>query len=241
MKKSKEIIAALAAVCILSIILVVVLLSSDREAPVITVDTSKVKPYSAEQGTEVLKDYAKAVDNKDGDVSSSIIVENVYVMTDLEHAKVVYVARDSSNNIARYNYMIDYNASSEEIAKQQSALEEETTTAAEQTSKSEEDNKASEKETAKTSSTTEAATVKGGPKIVLTASEATISKGSTFNIINYVDTITDDSDSSDTLSRRVIVNGSYSTSKSGTYTLDVYCTDTDSNESNHVEFTLYVK
>jgi hypothetical protein len=75
----------------------------------------------------------------------------------------------------------------------------------------------------------------------MTATEAVISKGSAFNVINYIDTITDDNDSSDTLSRRIIVNGSYSTSSAGTYTLDVYCTDTDSNESNHVEFTLRVE
>jgi hypothetical protein len=243
MKKNQEIIVALAVVCILSIVLAVIFLSSDREAPVITVDSSKVKPYSAEQDTDVLKAYAKAVDNKDGDVSSSILIENVYVMTDLEHAKVVYVARDSSGNIARYNYMIDYNASEEEIAKQKAMLEEETTADAEGTSKSKETTKDSEttKETTKASSKTEAETAKGAPTLVMTDSEATVKKGSSFNISNYIDKITDDVDSSNTLSRRIVVNGTYSTSLIGTYTLDVYCTDTDSNESNHVEFTLHVE
>ena len=50
-----------------SVIIAAMYLTSDRTAPVITVDESKVRPYSAEQGEEVLKSYAKAVDAKDGD------------------------------------------------------------------------------------------------------------------------------------------------------------------------------
>ena len=73
------------------------------------------------------------------------------------------------------------------------------------------------------------------------ATEATVEAGNSFNVMKYISSITDDKDTEDTLSRRIIVNGTYSTSKSGTYTLDVYCTDSDLNESNHVAFTLNVK
>ena len=219
MEKKQGVIIALLAVCVFfSVIIAAMYLTSDRTAPVITVDESKVKPYSAEQGEEVLKSYAKAVDAKDGDVSSSIVIENIYVMPDMIRAKVIFAARDHNNNVSKYSYMIAYEASQEEIEAKEQLTQAETTTAAE-TEKTETDS----------------------TKIVLSATEATVEAGNSFNVMKYISSITDDKDTEDTLSRRIIVNGTYSTSKSGTYTLDVYCTDSDLNESNHVAFTLNVK
>ena len=219
MEKKQGVIIALLAVCVFfSVIIAAMYLTSDRTAPVITVDESKVKPYSAEQGEEVLKSYAKAVDAKDGDVSSSIVIENIYVMPDMIRAKVIFAARDHNNNVSKYSYMIAYEASQEEIEAKEQLTQAETTTAAE-TEKTETD---STKNASKTT-------------------EATVEAGNSFNVMKYISSITDDKDTEDTLSRRIIVNGTYSTSKSGTYTLDVYCTDSDLNESNHVAFTLNVK
>lgn len=111
MEKKQGVIIALLAVCVFfSVIIAAMYLTSDRTAPVITVDESKVKPYSAEQGEDVLKSYAKAVDAKDGDVSSSIVIENIYVMPDMTRAKVIFAARDHDNNVAKYSYMIAYEA-----------------------------------------------------------------------------------------------------------------------------------
>ena len=227
MEKKQGVIIALLAVCVFfSVIIAAMYLTSDRTAPVITVDESKVRPYSAEQGEEVLKSYAKAVDAKDGDVSSSIVIENIYIMPDMTRAKVIFAARDHNNNVSKYSYMIAYEASQEEIEAKEQLTQAETTTAA---------------ETEKTTAESEAETTAGGPKLVLSATEATVETGNSFNVMKYISSITDDKDTEDTLSRRIIVNGTYSTSKSGTYTLDVYCTDSDLNESNHVAFTLNVK
>ena len=225
MEKKQGVIIALLAVCVFfSVIIAAMYLTSDRTAPVITVDESKVRPYSAEQGEEVLKSYAKAVDAKDGDVSSSIVIENIYVMPDMTRAKVIFAARDHNNNVSKYSYMIAYEASQEEIEAKEQLTQAETTTAAE-TEKTETDS------TKNASKTTEAEK---------TTAE-TVEAGNSFNVMKYISSITDDKDTEDTLSRRIIVNGTYSTSKSGTYTLDVYCTDSDLNESNHVAFTLNVK
>lgn len=241
MGKNQGIIAALIAVCILSIAVVAVYLSSDKKGPVITVDETKVKPYSAEQDEGVLKGYAKAVDEKDGDVSSSIMIENIYIMPDMTRAKVIYVARDHDNNITKYNYMIPYEASEEELKKLED-MEEETTQSESETTTPAETTAASENsKTTAVNQTTEAETKAGGPKLTMTETEATVEKGSSFNVMKYISSMTDDKDSSDVLSRRIIINGSYSTSTSGDYTLDIYCTDSDLNESNHVEFILHVK
>lgn len=244
MEKKQGIIIALMIVCILSVAVVMIYLNVDNNGPVITVDSSKVVPYSADQGEDVLKSYAKAVDEKDGDVSSSIIIENVYVMPDMEKAKVIYVARDHDNNVTKYNYVIAYEASDEEISGKagtestdaQTETESETETmSVEQVTTT----AANSKETTK--STTEAVTKAGGPKLVLSESEATVAKGGSFNIMKYISSVSDDKDASDVLSRRIIIGGSYTTAKAGDYTLDVYCTDSDYNESNHVEFILHVE
>lgn len=245
MEKKQGVIIALLAVCVFfSVIIAAIYLTSDRTAPVITVDESKVKPYSAEQGEEVLKSYAKAVDAKDGDVSSSIVIENIYVMPDMTRAKVIFAARDHNNNVSKYSYMIAYEASQEEIEAKEQLTQAETTTAAEaETTTAADSSKNTSKttEAEKTTAESEAETTAGGPKLVLSATEATVEAGNSFNVMKYISSITDDKDTEDTLSRRIIVNGTYSTSKSGTYTLDVYCTDSDLNESNHVAFTLNVK
>lgn len=245
MEKKQGVIIALLAVCVFfSVIIAAMYLTSDRTAPVITVDESKVRPYSAEQGEEVLKSYAKAVDAKDGDVSSSIVIENIYIMPDMTRAKVIFAARDHNNNVSKYSYMIAYEASQEEIEAKEQLTQAETTTAAEaETTTAADSSKNTSKttEAEKTTAESEAETTAGGPKIVLSATEATVEAGNSFNVMKYISSITDDKDTEDTLSRRIIVNGTYSTSKSGTYTLDVYCTDSDLNESNHVAFTLNVK
>lgn len=245
MEKKQGVIIALLAVCVFfSVIIAAMYLTSDRTAPVITVDESKVKPYSAEQGEEVLKSYAKAVDAKDGDVSSSIVIENIYVMPDMTRAKVIFAARDHNNNVSKYSYMIAYEASQEEIEAKEQLTQAETTTAAEAETTTAADNSKNTSKTTeaeKTTAESEAETTAGGPKLVLSATEATVEAGNSFNVMKYISSITDDKDTEDTLSRRIIVNGTYSTSKSGTYTLDVYCTDSDLNESNHVAFTLNVK
>ena len=245
MEKKQGVIIALLAVCVFfSVIIAAMYLTSDRTAPVITVDESKVRPYSAEQGEDVLKSYAKAVDAKDGDVSSSIVIENIYVMPDMTRAKVIFAARDHNNNVSKYSYMIAYEASEEEIEAKEQLTQAETTTAAEaETTTAADSSKNTSKttEAEKTTADSEAETTAGGPKLVLSATEATVEAGNSFNVMKYISSITDDKDTEDTLSRRIIVNGTYSTSKSGTYTLDVYCTDSDLNESNHVAFTLNVK
>lgn len=252
MKKNQGVIIALAIACVLAIVFAVVYINGDRTGPVLTVDTSSVKAYSKDQGEETLVKYVKAIDAKDGDVSNTVIVESIYLMSDLKTAKVVYVARDKSNNVTKLDYLVDYIASEEEIqakenintvaqAETQSVSGSTAGTTAVQEKAGTTTETASETGTTKEATTTEAVTVEGGPKLVLTATEDSISAGSTFNIGRYISEITDDKDTADTMARRVIVNGNYSTATAGDYTLDVYCTDSDKNESNHVTFTLHVQ
>ena len=245
MKKNKSVILALVIACVLAVVFIVMYVSEDREAPVLTVNKSNIKAYSKEQGESVLKGYVKALDKEDGDVSANVIVENIYISSDLSKATVIYAARDNSGNVSKISYIFDYKPTEEELeAKKENDNQEETT--AQGTEKAAQGSVKSSTELTSSSltestDTTEAVTVAGGPKLVLEKTEDTISVGSTFNVMKYVSEITDDKDKSDSLSRRIITDGKYDTSKAGTYKIDVYCTDSDKNQSNHVTFTLNVK
>lgn len=74
--------------------------SQDREPPVIY--------YAAEQeliyvgNEEALLEGVYAVDDVDGDVSDTLIIDSVRIKSDGEHALVRYAAKDRSGNLAAY-------------------------------------------------------------------------------------------------------------------------------------------
>ncbi|MFR7900483.1 MAG: hypothetical protein ACLU6Y_12115 [Ruminococcus sp.] len=76
----------------------------DRKGPEITIAESKKNSYTADMTTEDLLEGVKAVDDRDGDVSSSLTVENVYPNEKGDEVTVVYVAKDNSNNVTKVTY-----------------------------------------------------------------------------------------------------------------------------------------
>lgn len=57
--------------------------------------------YTAGDSYDGLLDGVTATDNKDGDVTESLVVESVYPNEDGQTATIVYVARDSRNNVEK--------------------------------------------------------------------------------------------------------------------------------------------
>ena len=76
----------------------------DRKGPEITIAESKKNSYTADMTTEDLLEGVKAVDKRDGDVSASLTVENVYPNEKGDEVTVVYVAKDNSNNVTKVTY-----------------------------------------------------------------------------------------------------------------------------------------
>ena len=75
----------------------------------------------------------------------------------------------------------------------------------------------------------------------LTATSETIARGSNFNATSMVKDVVDDKNDRDTLFRQLHVDGTYDTTKSGTYELRYYVQDSDGNTSDPITFTLTVK
>ena len=72
--------------------------TSDRKGPVITYSDEELTYTEGEPNDVLLKDVT-AVDNKDGDVSDTLMVANKIVIGNGEYIEVVYAAKDSKNNI----------------------------------------------------------------------------------------------------------------------------------------------
>lgn len=197
------------------------LVSMDRKGPVITYPKEAVVTY--EEGTDrsvLLKDVT-AYDEKDGDVSDSLVVEDVYDFNN-GVAKVVYVARDHSKNMVKLERMINY-------VKAEPEVEEETKI---------EEGIGEDSETATPVTDPEAAK---RPKLVLTTHEAKVVVGSEFNTLEYVDELSDDKDSAYTLFRKIYVVGDYDLNTPGTYQLTFCVTDSEGNTGNKEAFTLIVE
>ena len=185
--------------------------ASDHTAPVITVGENAVT-YEQNGNLDVLLQGVTANDNRDGNVTKSLMVESITVLEDTSRAQVFYVARDSRNNVSRESRVVNY-AAAEPAAQ---------TKAAEETS---------------TERDTEAATA---PVILLESDEVSVLKGSTFSATSYILKITDDKDTSANLMKRVTVNGTCDTSKTGDYTLQLSCTDSNNNQSARKTLTVHV-
>lgn len=93
--------AFLLAVC------VVIVMVSDREAPKIQMQPMDIS-YSEGEDTQVLIQGITAYDDRDGEVTDSVLVKEVVALNNGKQAKVVYVARDKSNNISESCRIVDY-------------------------------------------------------------------------------------------------------------------------------------
>lgn len=105
---------------VLSVFLYII---SDHTGPDIQISEERIT-YREDDGKESLLAGVSAVDNVDGDVTDSLMVEAVYPSADEKKAKVIYAAMDSSNNVSKAQRIVDYiPAGSENIIADNTELE----------------------------------------------------------------------------------------------------------------------
>ena len=99
--EEKKIVAVIGAIdVVLLLVCLVLYLGKDRKGPEIIFDEEKQIVYSEEMDVELLLEGVTAVDEKDGDVSESLLVEKV-AGTNGREVIVTYVARDGANNVGK--------------------------------------------------------------------------------------------------------------------------------------------
>lgn len=247
---------------------IMLFLFEDREPPVITIEDSDIT-YQEGDNRDVLLQGVKAVDKVEGDVSGSLTIESVRVLSDGDKISVMYAARDSKNNVTKKERILNYRkdesddregsgdtgeaADSSEINDDQySAV---TSPEGENNSQDTVNNPGDEndwQDTAEGETTdnqgTEDQTEESVEEAPLVSTGDPVIKLNTYEVtieaggyFNPMNYIQDAVDDVDDAWRRIRIVGNYNINTPGEYTLEYSITDSDGNRSNVEELILTVE
>lgn len=233
--KESIITAVLAGISLLMVIVAGVgIIVADRKAPVISLEGKNNLTYTEGEPYDVLLENVTAEDEKDGDVTESLRVSNIYVTSE-DRAVVVYVAKDEANNIGKLKREVAYEKKEEPVEEEsEDEAAEEAVTPTEDGQTTEPDEQTTEPETQ-----TAEPQAAGTPTITMIQNAATLKVGEAFNVLRYIESAVDADGSS--LSRYIHTDGAYDMSQPGTYQIRVYATSPNGGTSNIETFTLTVE
>lgn len=256
---AKKLIVCMSLLCIiLAAVIVYIRLQTDREGPEIFVEDSDISVYTQDTTENELLKGVSAVDETDGDVSDTLTVESVYSVND-STVVVSYAAKDHENNITKLKRELpaDLELSEEEKedheeeqtpeedledSEETSAVEgsEETETA--QTPTPSPEPEQDEAELLKEEEEAEAEAMPSqNPRIYLTEYYVEIPVGSSWDPLEYVKEISDDSDDMYALWRKIQVEDGVDTAAAGTYECTYYVVDSQNNSSNNATIRVVVE
>lgn len=216
-------------------------ISRDREGPAIIFDESTQTSYYSGITEEELLGGVRAEDSRDGDVTDSLMVEKVNELG--SQAVVTYVAMDSRYNVTKEERILEIDGGSgaevsptptptPEPENEETAATPETPTQAVTVTPTPMEDASEESQRTAQMEANIAALPAGSPALRLSQHVLSISAGSEFNQLAYVDSITDDVDTSDFLFTQIQIVGTVDTATPGTYSLTYYVYDSDGNISN---------
>lgn len=254
-------IAVLSVLCVLlAAVLLVAERRQDTTAPEIVFEKTPI--YYDGRDTSTLLEGVSAVDERDGDVTESVLISAVYPVS-TESGIVIYAAKDLSNNVTTAGRGFYY---TDTAALRAPGLPE----AAEEPGDGAQENPDMSGDGAQEALGEEAAQgdgagelppegpvingtmqadewydalreanlAQGIPFVRLVQYEGTVERGSTFNIYRYIKEAVDDADTIHTMLR---VDGTVDTGTPGTYEVRIYARDSAGNESNVEILTVTVE
>ena len=227
---------------------VVVYIGEDRNGPEISVPQEEIA-YVAGTDTSALLNGVTAQDDRDGDVTDTVTIESIIPNADQTGASVVYVAKDSKNNVTKETrtilYSTDANQAAAQAAAEQAAADQaaQDQAAAEQAAQGDAageraqttDDGAAQNEAAIAALSAES------PRFYLTQYSVELERGAELNELSYVQDISDDEDSRDELYQGIQISGEVDTNTPGEYTLEYHVVDSDGNNSNVAQLRVTVK
>lgn len=229
----KGIVAGLIVLCVaLGAGTAAVVVTDDRKGPEIELPADGDVTYEEGSDTAPLLEGVTATDEKDGDVTDSLMIENIFPNDDHTSASVVYAAKDSHNNVSKATRRVNYKAAAEDTP-----AENESAPAAEEPQKN---------DTEGTKNETDAqmeieALPAESPKLYLNTYEVTVEAGNNLDKTSYIKEMTDDADSQESLFNQIEIDGDVDTAVPGNYTLTYHVTDSDGNRSNAAVLTVHVQ
>lgn len=229
----KGIVAGLIVLCVaLGAGTAAVVVTDDRKGPEIELPADGDVTYEEGSDTASLLEGVTATDEKDGDVTDSLVIENIFPNDDHTSASVVYAAKDSHNNVSKATRRVNYKAAAEDTP-----AENESAPAAEEPQQN---------DTEGTKNETDAqmeieALPAESPKLYLNTYEVTVEAGNDLDKTSYIKEMTDDADSQESLFNQIEIDGDVDTAVPGDYTLTYHVTDSDGNRSNAAVLTVHVQ
>lgn len=227
---------------------VVVYIGEDRNGPEISVPQEEIT-YVAGTDTSALLNGVTAQDDRDGDVTDTVTIESIIPNANQTGASVVYVVKDSKNNVTKETrtilYSTDANQAAAQAAAEQAAADQaaQDQAAAEQVAQGDAagesaqttDDGAAQNEAAIAALSAES------PRFYLTQYSVEVERGADLNELSYVQEISDDKDSRDELYQGIQISGEVDTNTPGEYTLEYHVVDSDGNNSNAAQLKVTVK
>ena len=221
MKKIQKVLYIVIPVAVMLLVCLVLILKKDSIKPEITI--SGTIAYDGTQSDEELLKNVVANDNKDGDVTDTLVVKSIIILSSGKEAKITYAAKDRSNNVAIKSIVVPYTGTVKPIEKpdEEPTTEDETTTPEEET--------------------TPVETVSpDAPVLYLTQTTATFKKGADIKWVQYVSDIKDDKDDRSSLYRSIMIENYPDVNTPGEYDTYFYCKDSDGNFSPKVSLHIII-
>lgn len=202
-------------------------LQQDTEPPEVLLPEERIS-YEERADRSPMLEGVRATDEVDGDVSDTLFVESVIPLQDGVSAKVIYYAKDHSNNVAKVERVVNYTSEKETESETEPETETESESEFEIESESE--------------SETETETEQPGenPGISLMTDCATVSISRGYDLFSFVKDIRDDKDEEDWLWSQIHIDGKNDVVGPGVYELIYSVVDREGHLSNGAKLTLTV-
>ena len=232
-----------AADVVLLVICLIFYLGRDRKGPEIFFNEENQIVYSDGIDEELLLDGVTAVDEKDGDVSDSLLVEKV-AGTNGKEVIVTYVARDSSNNVGKASraFTVASNYKGGDVLPVEAEIfETEDDTVIEPTTEIETESgmesSPSDRETGREEinkdEKNEDSIAGANQVLILNSDVITTKKGTAPNWNEVIEIMSDDKDDYNTLYNNLKLVGQVKLNEEGDYPVTLYTIDTDGNKSEN--------
>ena len=242
--EGKKIAAVIGAIdVVLLVVCLVLYLGKDRKGPEIFFSEETRIVYEDGMEEAQLLEGVTAVDEKDGDVSASLLVEKV-AGTNGKEVIVTYVARDNANNVGKASRAFAVAGSygggdvlpeekapleTQEIEGEESAEETESGTETEREEGSSAAEEEGEEEKQEEGKEEEAAGP--NPVLILNTDVIETKKGTAPNWNEVIEVMRDDKDDYNTLYNNLKLEGQVKLNEEGEYPVTLYTVDTDGNRS----------
>ena len=239
--EAKKIVAVVGAIdVVLLVVCLVLYMGKDRKGPEIFFDEEKQIEYAEVMDEALLLKGVTAVDEKDGDVSDSLLVEKV-AGTNGKEVIVTYVARDGANNVgkASRSFMVvgsddggdilpveEETFETGDMPGTEGATETETEGNDERSSGEEEGREGNQEE-----GNNEGESEGPNPVLALNADVIETKKGVAPTWNEVIETRSDDKDDYNTLYNNLKLEGQVKLNEVGEYPVTLYTVDMDGNRS----------